>query len=288
MNQAAIQRLEKYGWGAVLFIIVIGSAGALNHILDGFWSTGDIPVVRAVNISLFGEDFFRHWLNFRTYPIARMSHMLPGLTYMLLAPFQFIPKIRSRYPKFHRINGRTVLILSIILIPSGMIFAFSHPYVGFREQVPAVFYTFIYLGCVAMGLRSIYRRRFAEHREWMIRVYAFGLGIYSIRVWYSLFLHLSDQPSTEFFATSFWIGIAANLVVAEIWINLTRSGGAVPEFRKSKGLPEASAEIPYGRQTQPLSMPAALNRQGSSALQDFRNGPALQCGVGSQEGDKTI
>ncbi len=282
----AAKQLEKYGWGIILFITVIGSAGALNHILDGFWSTGDIPVVRSVNINLFGEDFFKHWLNFRTYPIARMFHMLPGLTYMLLAPVQFIPSIRSRYPKFHRINGRMVLILTIVLLPSGMIFAFSHPYVGFREQVPTVFYTFIYLGCVAMGLRSIYRRRFAEHREWMIRVYAFGLGIYSIRVWYSLFLHLSRQPSTEFFATSFWIGIAANLVVAEIWINLSRAEAA-SAYRQSEGLPETAAVATYGEEMQPRSLPAGLSPQGSSTLRDF-TGSALQGDLIPSEGDGSI
>jgi uncharacterized membrane protein len=286
MSHAAKQQLEKYGWGVILFITVIGSAGALNHIFDGFWSTGDIPVVRSVNINLFGEAFFEHWLNFRTYPIARMSHMLPGLTYMLLAPFQFIPRIRSRYPKFHRINGRIVLILTIALIPSGMIFAFAHPYVGFREQVPTVFYTFIYLGCVAMGLRTIYRRRFAEHREWMIRVYAFGLGIYSIRVWYWLFLNLSDQPSTEFFATSFWIGIAANLVVAEIWINLSRAGAA-SAYRQSEGLPETAAVTTYGEEMQPRSLPAGLSPQGSSPLRDF-TGPALQGDLLPSEGDGSI
>lgn len=222
MNEATVKRLEKFGWVVVLFITVIGSAGALNHIADGFWSSGDVAVVRDLNVGLFGADFFRHWLNFRTYPIARMAHMFPGLVYMLLAPLQFMPKIRSRHPAFHRMNGRIVLILSVALIPSGMVFAFIHPYVGFREQVPAVFYTALYLICVTLGLRAIYQRRFAEHREWMIRVYAFGLGIYSIRVWYSLFLHLSNQPSTEFFATSFWIGIGFNLVVAEAWINISR------------------------------------------------------------------
>lgn len=280
MSHATVKQLENCGWFAVLFLTALGSAGALNHILDGFWSTGDIPIVRSVNVNLFGEDFFRHWLNFRTYPIARMSHMLPGLTYMLLAPFQFIPRIRTRYPAFHRINGRIVLILSIVLIPSGMIFAFVHPYVGFKEQVPAVFYTFLYLGCVAMGLRSVYRGRYAEHREWMIRVYAFGLGIYSIRVWYSLFLHLSHQPSTEFFATSFWIGIAANLVVAEVWINLSRFGAA-PALRRSEELPEASRAVMYSGRSDALPLPAALNTQG------LPSAPAPR-GVASRDVGETV
>jgi hypothetical protein len=226
MSRTAARSLERLGWASVLFITVIGTAGALNHILDQTLATGDLPAVRGVNESLFGGPFFRHWLNFRTYPAARMAHMVPGLLFMLLAPLQFVPSLRARHPRFHRVNGRAVLALSIALIPSGMIFAFAHPYVGFREQVPAVFYTALYLGCAGMGVRSVWRREFQRHREWMIRVYAFGLGIYSIRVWYVAFHLLSGQPSTEFFATSFWIGIASNLVIAEVWINLTRPAAA--------------------------------------------------------------
>jgi uncharacterized membrane protein len=228
MSDANLRRLKRIGWAIILFITAIGTAGALNHLLDQLFATGDSPAVRDANVSLFGASFFRHWLAFRTYPVARVAHMLPGLLFMLLAPLQFVPSLRRRQPRFHRVNGRAVLALSLALIPSGMIFAFVHPYVGFPEQVPAVFYTVLYLCCAAMGLRSIRRRDFLRHREWMIRVYAFGLGIYSIRVWYWLFLHLTQQPSTEFFATSFWIGIASNLVVAETWIGLTRGQSAQP------------------------------------------------------------
>jgi uncharacterized membrane protein len=226
MSHANVQRLKRVGWATILFITAIGTAGALNHLLDQLFFIGDSPAVRDANVSLFGASFFRHWLAFRTYPVARVAHMVPGLLFMLLAPLQFIPSLRRRHPRFHRMNGRAVVALSLALIPSGMIFAFAHPYVGFREQVPAVFYTGLYLCCAAMGLRSVRRRDFLRHREWMIRVYAFGLGIYSIRVWYWLFLHLTRQPSTEFFATSFWIGIASNLVVAESWINFTRGDPA--------------------------------------------------------------
>jgi hypothetical protein len=223
MTDLGLKRLEGMGWVVIVLLTVMGSGAALVHILDGFLATGDSPLVREANIALFGVDFFRHWLNFRTYPMARMAHMLPGLLYMLLAPLQFIEPLRSGHPRLHRAIGRTVLTLSLSLIPSGMIFAFVHPYVGFREQVPAVFYSCIYLGCVVMGLRSVYARQFPQHREWMIRGYAMGLGIYAVRVWYSLFLHLSHQPSTEFFASSFWIGIGPNLILAEIWINLSRA-----------------------------------------------------------------
>jgi len=226
MTDRTLKRVESAGWVAIAFLTLMGVAGALGHILDGVTRAGDRAVVRDANIILYGSQFFYHWLNFRTYPFARLAHMVPGLLYMVLTPLQFMPRIRTTWPRFHRANGRFLMALGILLIPSGMIFAFVHPYVGLPEQVPAVFYTAIYLGFAGMGLRAVLARRFLEHREWMIRGYSMGLGIYSIRVWFILFQHLSHQPSTVFFATCFWIGIATNLLIAEIWINISREYAA--------------------------------------------------------------
>lgn len=226
MTDRTIKRVHAVGWVAIVILTLMGVAGALGHIFDGVIRAGDTAAVREANIFLYGTDFFRHWLDFRTYPIARLAHMVPGLLYMVLTPLQFISRIRITWPRFHRANGRFLMTLGILLIPSGMIFAFVHPYVGFPEQVPAVFYTCIYLGFAGMALRAVIARRFLEHREWMIRGYAMGLGIYSIRIWFILFQHLSHQPSTVFFATAFWIGIATNLVIAEVWINVSRGYAA--------------------------------------------------------------
>lgn len=226
MNREATRHIEVVGWGFIIPLTIMGIGGAMGHIFDGFFATGDIDAIAEVNIALFGEDFFNHWLNFRTYPWARMLHMIPGLIVMLLMPLQFVKSIRVNHPRVHRFCGYVVICGTLFLVPTGLIFAFQHPYVGFKEQVPTVFYASIYVCCVTMALRKVYVRNFAAHREWMIRIFAMGIGIYSIRVWYSLFMHLTDVPSQEFFATSFWIGIAFNLIVGEVWINITRQTAA--------------------------------------------------------------
>jgi hypothetical protein len=222
MQKQQLMLLEKFGWFGIIILTLMGIGGASGHILDTAISAGDIPMVRDVNIILFGQDFFQHWLNFREYSFVRLAHMVPGLLFMILLPLQFVKSIRLKHPKVHKTIGYTGLILSIILIPSGLTFAFVYPYVGFKEQVPTVFYACLYITCVYMGVRCILKRDIVSHREWMIRVYAMGSGIYAIRIWYTLFMHLSNQPSSEFFASAFWIGIAFNLVIAETWINLTR------------------------------------------------------------------
>lgn len=222
MDIKHLQAIEKMGWIGIVLLIFTGIAAAMGHIFDGFFATGDVEEIKIVNTLLFGDDFFYHWLSFREYPWARMSHMIPGIVFYVCLPLQFMKSVRNKYPKTHRISGFLVILSSTFLVTTAFIFAFFYPYVGFKEQVPTVFYSTIYIWCLYMAIKCVKQKQYFKHREWMVRVFSMGLGIYTVRVWYSLFLHFSDQTSLEFFATSFWIGMAFNLVVSEIWINLSR------------------------------------------------------------------
>ncbi len=226
MTDRQLENLEKLGWFFIIPLVVTGIAAACGHIFDGFFNTGNIEEIKLVNTLLFGESFFDHWLRFREYPWARMLHMIPGIIFYVCLPLQFMRSVRNRYRRLHRISGYLVLLSSAFLVFTGFVFAFIHPYVGFKEQVPTVFFSIIYVVCIWKAMSHVYQRNFLLHREWMVRVFSMGLGIYTVRVFYSFFLHFSDQPSTEFFATSFWIGMAFNLVVSEIWVNISREYAA--------------------------------------------------------------
>ena len=60
------------------------------------------------------------------------------------------------------------------------------------------------------------------HREWVIRGFAIGIGVSTIRVFYDVFLFLSDISAYENIGISFWLGWSVSLLVAEIWIGITR------------------------------------------------------------------
>ena len=77
--------------------------------------------------------------------------------------------------------------------------------------------------CLATGYVRIRQGRIAQHREWMIRTFAIGLGISTFRVIIP-FLMMPPLGATfpEARNTVVWLGFAVNIVVAEAWINVTR------------------------------------------------------------------
>ena len=218
------------GWGWVFLFILIGVFGAGFHIVDQFNLVADRPAVAVLlRRYIYGDEFFNHWLDFRNYPVPRMVHMVLGVIFVLIGPSQLVPGVRRAFPRLHRAIGWTCLLLSIPLIITGWLFAFKFTYTGLPEQVPTVTFTLIYVWLVYMALKNIRQGNVIKHREWMIRAFAMMMGISATRLWFYIFLKASDVPSTRFFSSIFWLGLGVNLLIAEIWVNLTRDRPTVSE-----------------------------------------------------------
>ncbi|MDD1750019.1 MAG: DUF2306 domain-containing protein [Methanothrix sp.] len=223
MNSTLQWVFKAFGWLWVFIFVMIGILGAGVHILDHYYLVADRPAVANVlQNDIYGKEFFIHWLSFRGHPESRLTHMFLGIAFVVIAPWQFVSRIRRHHVKLHRAIGITSVILSFILIYTGLIFTFKYTYTGFVEQAPTVTYSLIFTWIVLMGWKSIKERNFAKHREWAIRGFSMMMGISATRVWFYLFLKLSGLPSNQFFSTIFWLGLGVNLLIGEIWINLTR------------------------------------------------------------------
>jgi hypothetical protein len=104
---------------------------------------------------------------------------------------------------------------------------------------------------LVQGYRHIRRREIAQHREWMIRLFAIGLGISTFRVLLPLMM-LLGATFTEAWDTVVWLGFVVNAVVAELWINVTRA----PAVRRHVPAPAMDLRSPSGHVAPP--MPAAM------------------------------
>ncbi|MBV7334763.1 DUF2306 domain-containing protein [Chloroflexi bacterium TSY] len=160
---------------------------------------------------------------YNVHPYLTLLHIIPGFLFMALGPLQLIRKIRSRWIQVHRWSGRIYLVSALVTGVGGIILTFRLPIFGtFTATVAALFFMAIFLFALVKGYLHIRRGEIVQHREWMIRAFALGLGISSQRVLLGLLLWLFDLTFVEAWDTAVWSGFVIMLLSAEIWINVTR------------------------------------------------------------------
>ena len=165
------------------------------------------------------DDIFAH------HPLLTLIHILPGSLFIVLGPLQFMSSIRNNHPQWHRWSGRIFLLCSSIIGVSALVMSFAMPAVGGVNQAAATTcFGIFFLFALAKAFWHIRRREVLLHREWMIRAYAIGVAVATIRPIVGIFVatsRLSGLTLHEFFGIAFWIGFVLHLIAAEAWIHTT-------------------------------------------------------------------
>jgi uncharacterized membrane protein len=208
----------KVVWGGVIFLAFLGVAVAVRRTVV-LISPGVMSSSRNPAASLDAH--------FQAHRTVTLLHIVPGMIFMILGPLQFVPRIRAKYPRFHRWSGRVFLSASAIIGITGLVMASRDTIGGLDEKAAIFVFGSFFLVALGRALWHAMRREFAEHREWMIRGYAVGLAVATIRPIMGGFFAAAiisghtPRPS-EFFGTAFWIGFTLQSIVAEVWIRYTR------------------------------------------------------------------
>jgi hypothetical protein len=169
-----------------------------------------------------------HWLisprfpfdsGLHNYPLLTIVHILPGLFFILLGPFQF----RSSSQRFARRSEKVFVAASYLIGLSALVMPFIVlPLGGLNEAVASSFFALYFLISISMAVRASILLRMIEHKEWMLRAYAVGLAIATVRPIMALsFAFFGLRPET-FLGTAFWIGFSLHAIVAEVWIQVNR------------------------------------------------------------------
>jgi uncharacterized membrane protein len=164
------------------------------------------------------------------HPWLAYGHIVPGMVYLLGAPLQLSHRFRSRHHTVHRRLGRVLLgcalvsgLLSVVL---GIVFAWGR---GAETTATVVFGSW-FVACLVLAFRAIRTGRVARHRRWMVRAFAVGLGVATIRIWVGLFTGIQlgllgmegeTMPLRATFGVAFWLGLSMHVVFAEWWLRRT-------------------------------------------------------------------
>jgi hypothetical protein len=163
------------------------------------------------------------------YPLL-VAHVIFASIAMLTCGFQVWPRFRRRHPAAHRIMGRVYVLGGVL--PAGIlgfIIGAISPF-GPVIRVSNVLLATLWLAVTIAGFRMARRRRFVEHRRWMIRSFALTMSIITNRVWAVVWtIVLMPQLSTTFEGSEAlmaqtiaglagWLGWVVPLLIAEWWL----------------------------------------------------------------------
>jgi uncharacterized membrane protein len=166
--------------------------------------------------------------------VGLFVHAFSGGIALILGPFQFLAKLRSRRPTLHRWMGRVYLIailfggLSAFLIAPGMIS-------GLVGEFGLVMLAILWLWTGFMAYANIRAGNVASHREWMIRNYALTFAAVTLRLWLGMLIAAQlpfletkyagdfDALFVEVYRVVMWISWVPNLIIAEMIIQRGRA-----------------------------------------------------------------
>jgi hypothetical protein len=166
------------------------------------------------------------------YPLL-VTHIIFACIALITGFLQFIERIRIQNPKTHRFLGRTYVISVFI---SGLLALVVVFYIeNFTKSLAFLTLTIVWLVTCWNGYRLAVKRRFNEHRIWMMRSFGVTLVAVSARLLVPLLL-LSyyilngltipggrERMVEEVLNVNIWVGLLLNFIIVE-WIILKKAG----------------------------------------------------------------
>lgn len=217
------QRLAPAGvtralWTIVVLLSLIGVAVVMRRTF-AILAPAAVPAPRgAPAVAALDAGFRRH-------AVLTTIHIIPGLLFILLGPLQFVRRLRNRRPRLHRWTGRVAVASGMIIGSTALVMSPQMAIGGISETFATTFFAIFFLVALVKGFLAVRRRDFASHREWMIRAYAIGLAVTTIRPIVGILFatsKLTHLTPHDFFGAAFWLGFSMHAVAAEVWINMTR------------------------------------------------------------------
>jgi hypothetical protein len=190
---------------AILILIVLG------FVAGRLWV--DVPSITAGTVpdDQYDARFVRHpWLTY--------LHIGPGVLYLVGATLQLAYWFRRRHYPAHRRLGRILLGAGLLTGASAVAIGLLFPIGGPVEMSATVVFGGWFQVCLVLAFRAIRAGDMVRHRRWMIRAFAIGVGVGTIRIWIAFFVitGLLDLPAA--FGPAFWISFTLHALVAELWL----------------------------------------------------------------------
>jgi uncharacterized membrane protein len=121
--------------------------------------------------------------------LAFYLHIGFGGLALLLSPFQFATRLRTRAPQVHRAVGRIAVGAIAIAGAGGLVLA-PYSLAGLVGTLGFGLLAVLWLTFAATAFRAIRRGDVVAHRRWMVRTFALTYAAVTLRLWLFLLVFL--------------------------------------------------------------------------------------------------
>lgn len=200
--------LPTLAWAAiVLLALQVATVSLLRYV------TGGAEAPPPILANAFAEPFL-------------VIHVVAAVVALVVGPLQFVRSIRQRAPALHRATGLIYVAASAVSVPASLMLAAGTS----AGPIAATGFAMLALLLGAftfLGLRAALDRRFADHREWMLRSYAMTATAITLRLMLPAagLLGMDFLPAYQAIA---WLSWLTNLALVEYHIRRTRPAAAAP------------------------------------------------------------
>ena len=163
------------------------------------------------------------WQQYEPIKWWLLPHGIAGALVLLIAPLQFSGRLRRRFPRLHRLGGRLYVAGVVILAPLGAYIQYFQERLGAPRSftVLGVVDAALLLATTLIGFVFAYKRKIAQHRQWMIRSYAVALVFIEAR--FILGVTGWGQLGVEMAQAVIWSCLALSIPLADLanhWLEI--------------------------------------------------------------------
>src|SRR5580704_10806876 len=126
---------------------------------------------------------------------AVVMHVASAAFVMLAGAVQLVPQIRSRFPEFHRWNGRIYMLTAVTLSVAGLYMTWFRLTIGVISiHLGSTLNAVLIWLCGGMALRYALARDFKTHRRWALRFFLVVSASWFFRIGFFLSFLIFKGP----------------------------------------------------------------------------------------------
>ena len=186
------------------------------------------------------------WLRYESFKWWLLPHAVFGSIVLLFAPFQFSNRLRTRFPKVHRIMGRLYVLGVYVLAPTGAYIQYFQERGGAPRSVTirAIVDAALLIGTTTLAGFFAVKRKIALPRQWATRSYAVALVFIGGR--FFMGITGADTMGIEIVQAVIWTCLVAAVPLADValhWYDIRRALSKSTK-RVVAAKPNMSQELP--------------------------------------------